>query len=324
MSCLVILAAGLGSRFGDAKQLAEFGPLQRTLMEYNICHAYDQGFSKVIFIVQKKTRSIIEKTIAPRLPPAIEVCIAEQDNFDLPQGCSLSEQTKKPLGTAHALWCARQFIDSYFCVINGDDYYSKDAFKRLADSSNTLVNVIVAFQLDKTLSKFGEVNRGLCEVNVDSASGLKYLKSVQECINIKQEMDKMSRTKKITGKITISLAQDDKSEEFKRITLNEEQSVSMNCWGFQQTFIHQIERTLLNHFSELKLSSECYLPDAVMQSLTQKSGNVNVIKTKSNWFGLTYQKDKAEVESKISELTKNGIFGSLPKRRVTHTNRDRE
>lgn len=313
MSCLVILAAGLGSRYGGAKQLVELGRLQRTLMEYNICHAYDHGFKKVIFIVQKKSRSIIEKNIIPRLPVGLEICIAEQNNHNLPQSCKLPEQSTKPLGTAHALWCAREYIDSYFCVINGDDYYSNDAFKQLASSSQTKMNVIVTFKLNKTLSKFGGVNRGLCETGVDFSSGLEQLKGIQECINIKQEINQLTRVEEITGEIYSYPMQDDLSKQLKKISLNGNQSVSMNCWGFQPAFVEQIEETLINHYEQLKLSSECYLPDAIMQAITQKSIAFKVANTNSNWFGLTYQKDKFEVESNINTLTKNGAFDSLPK-----------
>ena len=313
MSCLVILAAGLGSRFGGPKQLAEFGPLKRTLMEYNICHAYEYGFERVILIIQPQLRNVVEKTILPRLPRELKVCIAEQNNLDLPNHCTLPKGFEKPLGTAHALWCARSYIDSYFCVINGDDYYSRDAFSLLADNAHKEQSTIVSFRLDKTLSDFGGVNRGICSSFKQSNYEGDFLSRVDECLEIKKEAELIKGTlpnKKHSIEVTSSSNSEEKS---KKIILTGAELVSMNCWGFKRNFEQYLERFLVKHFSNAEKNSECFLPDVVMNCIDDNIESFTIEHSKQEWFGVTYPDDSQFVERRVTSLTDKGWFKGLDK-----------
>jgi choline kinase len=334
MSCLVILAAGLGSRFGGAKQLVEFGPLKRTLMEYNICHAYEQGFSKIVLIIQPQSRTIIEKQIVPRLPCDLEVCLAEQNNTDLPKNCLVLESFNKPLGTAHALWCARSFLTSHFSVINGDDYYSEDALKLLASSAKREQSIIVAFRLDKTLSEFGGVNRGICKISKHFDSESSSLVAVQECLDIKREQaeikgylstltnkQKANNLLALNKKLDLNKVLDlneqlDSNQQLEPTILTGQELVSMNCWGFKQSFIQRIEQFLVKHFGQSQHSPECYLPDVVMHSINNKLDKFLVERTDQNWFGLTHPEDSSLVETNISKLSAVGMFHTLTNKMI--------
>lgn len=302
MNCLVILAAGLGSRFGGAKQLVEFGPLQRTLMEYNICHAYDAGFRKVVLVVQAASRMLIENQILPRLPKDLKVHIVEQNNQRLPNQQVELESFNKPLGTAHALWCAKPFLESDFSVINGDDYYSSKAFRLLANPSQCDHAAIVAFHVDRTLSDYGGVNRGICDVIIEPNNSREYLTGVRECIDIKRE------GKMISGSFKFG---ENRVENNQRIILNESDLVSMNCWRFKHSFIALLESEIERHFKDLNSPSECFLPDVVMQSIKRDSASYIVEKSSQAWFGLTYKEDQRLVDKNVTELTSLGAFKTL-------------
>jgi len=289
MSNLVILAAGLGSRFGGNKQLAEFGPQQLTLMEYNLINAVNAGFKRVIFVIRPELEHLLRQQVISRLPKGIAYDFAVQSFDDLPLGCTLPEQRKKPLGTAHALWCCRRLIKDSFAVINADDFYGKQAFALLLKQTSESPKdyLMVAYQLQNTLSDFGGVNRGLCQL-----SKLNYLIAIEECEQIK------ANDQDISGVL---------SSNNSHIELSPESLISMNCWFFNPDIFVALEQALTELLISIKsrqldVNQECYLPSVVMQQIEQNNTKVKVLSTDDSWFGLTYPQDSKQVDKKVTAL----------------------
>ncbi|RHW76587.1 NTP transferase domain-containing protein [Colwellia sp. RSH04] len=287
MKTLVILAAGLGSRFGGDKQLTEFGPQSKTLMEYNIIHAVEAGFERCLFVIRPALQSFFDKQIVPRLPKSLTVDFVHQTTHDLPLNCSIAETRQKPLGTAHALWCCRKKLTGNFAVINADDYYGADCFNQLILHYQHTTNnyLMVAYQLEQTLSQFGGVNRGICKLSDHNT-----LLSIEEGKNI------IEHNHKITAIF---------SDHTRELTDNN--LVSMNCWLFTSDIFSAIEQVLCSLLSndavdKLNQSAECYLPDVVMSQINTVQKQVKVVTTSAKWFGLTFREDTDLVEEKITAL----------------------
>ena len=305
MTTLVILAAGLGSRFGGNKQLAEFSSANLTLMECNICHAIDAGFTKVIFIIRPELRILFTEQVLPKLTDKIAVVFVEQNINDLPKIISLPKGRTKPLGTAHAIWCCRNNIDSNFAVINADDYYGKSAFILLLQNSKNVPehHLMVAFQLEKTLSEFGGVNRGFCQFDSNNL-----LLSIDECHDIKSIIS--DDRQKITGRL---------GHHNERIELDPLSLTSMNCWSFTLDIFPALEAyiidTINNYAKDSDISKvnnfECYLPNVVMQQIAQQKKAVKLLTSNDSWFGLTFPEDVELVERNISILHQQNAFVTL-------------
>lgn len=294
LTTLVILAGGNGSRFGGPKQFACFGHLQRTLMEYNIYHAIEAGFSHAVFITQASQKAILAREIIPRLPEKIAVSIVIQANNIIPQRCYVSPERTKPLGTAHALWCAKDYIKGRFVVVNADDYYGPQAFVQLqhwnkhlqSDSFNNRY-AMVAYLVENTLSEHGGVNRGLCEY--DSEMCLKHIKEVESIRQVRE-----GKTPAIQGDIVSTK---------KTITISPNSLVSMNCWAFDKCIFPAIERILIDTFViDTDKKIECFLPEVVMSQLVNEHIKVNILVSKDDWFGVTYAEDSISVDSKINQI----------------------
>jgi len=283
MTTLVILAAGLGSRFGGNKQFVEFGQQQLTLMEYNIINAADAGFTRIIFVIRPELTDTLTQQVLNRLPKNINYDIAFQTFEHLPKGCSVPQERTKPLGTAHALWCCHHLLDSSFAVINADDYYGKQAFSLLLTQAKLTPNnhLMVAFALQNTLSDFGGVNRGLCQLSKNNE-----LQSIQECLHIQQGSNGITGIPQNTAK---------------EINLDANQLISMNCWYFTTDIITLLAEeisTMLNSSANIK--SECYLPEVVMKQIKAQHKTVSVLASNEQWFGVTYPQDAEQVNQKIS------------------------
>lgn len=288
---LVILAAGQGSRFGRAKQFVQFGPKQITLMEYNIIQAVKAGIQKVIFITQASQQATLTQQVLPRLPNGIKASIVLQEISNLPTNCGVAKNRIKPLGTAHALWCAKEAIKGGFIVINADDYYGEQAFANIQALAPDEIG-LVAFELGKTLSEHGGVNRGLCSHTNNQ------LESIKEVIDITQVDDKNCQG--ICAGEPLSLAKT--------------QLVSMNFWRLTPAIFDCIEAQLIKHFpSEAaniseQTTQEVYLPDTIFAYMAETHACVTLLTSQDAWFGVTYAADSPSVEQALNTLSSNGAF----------------
>lgn len=292
---LVILAAGLGSRFGGNKQLEQFTPGNLSLIECNVCHAIDAGFTEVCFIIRPELQTLFIEKIIPKIQGKITITICYQSMNQLPKGVQIPSDRSKPLGTAHAIWCCKNSIKGNFAVINGDDYYGKSAFTTLIKHHHKKSQsfAMVAYPLGKTLSKSGHVNRGLCHIDTENK-----LTSIKEYIEITEHQGQ------IIGKQTTQSPSD---------KLPYESLTSMNCWFFTQEIFPLLGQFITDEISAESSykTRECYLPEAVMTAIRSNKQVVEVLKAHDNWFGLTYPEDKGIVESKISQLYQQRAFASL-------------
>jgi len=278
---LVVLAAGLGSRFGGNKPLAGFGPNNTTLLELNMFNAYQAGCRHIVLIIAPNAQSLFEQQFNQKFSADLTIEYAFQELNNLPDNCPITIERQKPLGTAHALWCCRHLLKRPFVVTNGDDYYGASAFitaqSHCEDNSKNWG--VVAYEVANTLSNFGGVNRGLCEVNAQQ-----HLVSINECYNISLVDEK------IKGELDTS-----------SIELAANQLVSMNFWLLTPSIFDVLSRHIQSFFLNFSTSNECQLPDAIEQSLTHQT--ISVLVSDSQWFGLTYPQDKDWVTTQLNALT---------------------
>jgi len=288
---LVILAAGMASRYGSMKQVEGFGPSGETIMDYSIFDAIRAGFGKVVFIIRKEFAENFKTIFEPKLRNRIatEYVFQELDSFT--NGYVASKERTKPWGTAHAVLCAKDVVKEPFAVINADDFYGSNAFKNAAAFLNKGVThtnfAIVGYDLVKTLSEHGTVNRGVC--SLDSKGNLA---AVTERINISRK----------DGKI---ISEDGlEPKEFSPST-----RVSMNFWCFDGSYFsytQQLFNAFLTQFGQ-ELKSEFFIP-IVADQFIQEGGTIEVIPTSSSWFGVTYKEDAPFVQNSINELIKSGEY----------------
>lgn len=292
---LLILAAGMGSRYGKLKQMDAFGPNGETIIDYSLYDAINAGFGKVVFIVRDFFKQEFETYFRNKLAGKIEMEFVSQELTNVPDGCTFNQERQKPWGTAHAIWVAKKFINEPFGVINADDYYGVESFKQLADfltesfDNNTTDYSVVAYYLRNTLSDHGTVNRGVCQVNSDGN-----LIDVEECVKIKRDDDGIIRYPD--------------GDDF--VTLDENTLVSMNMWGFLPSYFAYCDRlfkTFLDKDGD-KLTSEFYIPSIIDTLIKENALNVKVLDTESDWFGVTYQEDKPFVMEKITQLIDAGVY----------------
>ena len=281
---LVILAAGLGRRFGGDKQLATVGNTGKPLMYFSVMDAYQAGVRQLVLVINHQIEQALVSQFLPLLPADLTVSLVRQRMDDLPRVCKAGFR-EKPWGTGHALWSARKDVPAASIVINADDYYGPGAMKRLVSHfENSTDWALVSFRLGNTLSEFGLVNRGLCE----ESEG--FLVSVKECLSIKQ-VDGVIR-----GEV-----------DGKSVRLEPEQAVSMNIWGFGPDIFPCLENGLIRFFDRTEDQSEAefYLPTQVMASIKGGDNRVRVYQSRDKWQGITYWEDHerlAEVFSDKREL----------------------
>lgn len=276
LPCLVVLAAGMGSRFGGDKQLAVLGTTERTILHFSVMDAYDAGVRQVVLVVRQAIIKAMQQQVLAYFPADLQVQLVVQALDDLPVATVGSAARQKPWGTAHALWCARQYLQLQPCiVINADDYYNVQAMQLLIKhfSSATAGWAMVAFQLCQTLSAFGGVNRGICQVQQGQ------LQSVSEWTDIQQQQQRLQ------GR--------DASGEIR--SLSAEQPVSMNIWGFTPNIVPILTQALTAFLQQPPVgNAECYLPAVVDQAINQGQ-QLQVYLSQQRWFGVTYPDDLAEV-----------------------------
>lgn len=290
---LVVMAAGMGSRYGGLKQLDKLGPNGETIIEYSIFDAYKAGFKRVIFIIKESFYDDFDKLVGSKFKDLLEVKYAFQSLEDIPKGFSVPEDRIKPWGTAHAVWCARNLIDSSFAVINADDYYGKHSYKVMY---NFLINLegdsnysMVGYKLSQTISLNGAVSRGLCTLNENSE-----LLEIEEQTQIEAYDNGIHYTE----------------DGLNWVDVSPDTIVSMNLWGFPRKFIDAIDENLtkfLKHtLKSSPLKGEYYLPSVVKNQIENNLVNVKVLLTDSQWFGITYKEDKEYVQAQLAKISDLG------------------
>ncbi|MDR0555325.1 MAG: hypothetical protein LBG76_11100 [Treponema sp.] len=294
---LVVLAAGVGSRYGGLKQMDRIGKSGEVLLDYSVYDAKRAGFTKVVFIIRRDIEKDFREIVLDRIGPTIPCELAFQDMDSLIPADILEESSRigrtKPWGTTHALLCAKGKIDAPFAVINADDFYGREAFEVLGaylSSPDVQDGAIVPYSLHKTLSPQGTVARGVCGIQ----NG--YLTSVDELTAIAREGDRIFNT----------------GADGTKRELSEDTPVSMNFWGFPARIFPDLQR----YFDEFlavsgkQLKTECYLPLAADWFIKNKLLNIRVLRADSDWFGVTYKEDRESAVKRISSLVEEGVYPS--------------
>lgn len=293
---LLILAAGMASRYGSMKQIDGFGPNQETIIDYSIYDAIKAGFGKVSFIIKEEFVENFKSIFEPKLKGKIETDYVFQD-FDLSKfGISRVVERAKPWGTAHAVLSAKDQVREPFCVINADDYYGYDSFKKMAEFLMSEVTderfALMGYQVDKTLSDYGTVSRGVCVVNDEGN-----MSSVTERTKV--------FFKDVNGEKKVFFEEDGVETELPNTA-----RVSMNFWGFTPAVFKKSE-DLLKDFVEANHEnpkSEFFIPLVADELIKEGKTTFTVIPTASKWFGVTYKEDKPIVQESISKLIKEGVY----------------
>ncbi len=295
---LVIMAAGIGSRFGKGiKQLTPVGPSGELIMDYSVHDAAEAGFDKVVFILRKEILDEFHRKIGKAISSKIKIDYAFQELDDLPEGFTCPADRIKPWGTGQAILCCKGVVDGPFAVVNADDYYGKEPYRLIYDylsakeeENDDILDICAAgFILGNTLSEHGGVTRGICSLD-DTG----YLTGIDETKNI---------IKIPTGAAVI--------RDGIEIPIDPASKVSMNMWGFESKFIDYLERgfrEFLGNLEEGDISTEFLLPIFIDQLIKSKEAKVKVLPTDATWFGVTYQEDKPPVIEAFAKLVKDGVY----------------
>lgn len=294
---LLIMAAGMGSRFGGLKQIEPVGPSGEFMIDYSIYDAIKAGFNKVVFIIKEENYDIFEETVGKRIKNYINVEYCFQKINDLPAGYNVPSDRIKPWGTAHAILAAKNNISENFAIINADDFYGRDAFIEVAKFLKTATvktpkeYAVVGYNVLNTLTENGSVKRGICEEDCG------YLKKLTESLVEKRE-------NKIVAKPL------DGSHEFE---VSSNTRVSMNMFGFTPDLFNYIEDNFQTFLEENKKSlstCEYLIPDLVEKAIKESYAQVKLLETTAKWQGITYREDKEKVVKEINKLIENNIYPS--------------
>lgn len=297
---LVIMAAGIGSRFGGGiKQLAPVGPNGEIIMDYSIYDAMEAGFDKVVFVIRKDLEKDFKEVIGNRIEKRVEVAYAYQEVSDIPEKYREKfTERSKPWGTGQAILCCKDVVDSPFLVINADDYYGKNAFKEAysyltsMEDTGKMQICMVSFVLKNTLSDNGGVTRGICEVD---ETGM--LAGIKETHNIEKDEDR-----------AVIKTEDGFTE------LDPDSPVSMNMWGLTPEFMNILDSgfdRFLNETSREDLKAEYLLPTIIGDLLQEGKLGVRVLKSHDQWFGVTYKEDRESVTDALGKLIADGVYPSV-------------
>ena len=283
---LLVMAAGMGSRYGGLKQLDAVGPSGETIIDYSVYDAIQARFNKVVFIIRKDFEDEFKSQITDKYSGKIQVEFAFQDLHDLPDGFTCPEGRNKPWGTGHAILAAADLIHEPFVAINGDDFYGRESFKVVADYylSGADDFSMVAFQLDKTLSTFGGVTRGLCTVK-------------------EGKLDTVIETGELQRK-------EQGVTSDRNIKLDGSEPVSMNVWGFTPVLFKYLKTMFVGFLNDEgnKLKSEYLIPSVVNDLIKSGREEVHVLRSASSWFGITYKDDRPFVMGEIQKLIDRGTY----------------
>lgn len=289
---LVIMAAGVGSRYGGPKQLEPIGPNGETLSEYSVYDAIKAGFTKVVFILNEQIEKTFRDVVGRRIEKQCETQYVVQRLELLPPGFSVPVERKKPWGTAHAVLCCKDVVGSPFAVINADDFYGRGAFSAMARALSELQDgegCLIAYRVEKTLSRYGPVTRGICEVDEDG-----YLVRIEERRGVQKVGEKI-------------VARHNNEE----VEIPSGTVVSMNMWGFTPAIFDELwvrfPRFLQKHVKDIE-TAEFLLPEVIGEFVQEGRLRVKVILTDEQWFGITYREDREEAKEKIRELIAQGLY----------------
>lgn len=288
MATLLVLAAGMGSRYGGLKQLDKMGPNGETIMDYSVRYALESGFNKVVFVIRSIMEEDFKQYVLPRYTDKIEVQYVFQELTMLPEGFSVNPERQKPYGTAHAILVAKDAVKEPFAVINADDFYGKEAFRVMA---NFLLNepasvpstyAMVGYRLDKTLSKNGTVSRGVCSTNSEG-----YLTTIVE-------NRKLGYTDKGIENI----------EEGLYGLYQGDEPVSMNFWGFTPDFFDCLNDLFVDFLNKNQdnIKAEYPIPDVISYLMNNNKAQIKVLKCDAEWFGVTYKEDRPDVVERLKHV----------------------
>jgi len=292
---LVILAAGMGSRYGSLKQIDAIGPSGEAIIDYSIYDAIRAGFEKVTFIIRKNIEQDFREVFGEKLKGKIETEYAFQELDMVPEGISFPPDRVKPWGTGHAVWVVKDYVREPFAVINADDFYGAGSYRAMADYLSRQDGTaganycMMGYQIEQTLSDFGSVSRGICE-----SDGEDFLISVVERTDIV----------KAEGRIYF------KDDKMGPLSLRGDELVSMNIWGFTPSVFEYLEHAFSDFFRKNsgKLKAELYIPSVVNDMVAGHKANVKILPAKDQWFGVTYKEDKQIAIENINKLIKKGIY----------------
>lgn len=292
---LVIMAAGMGSRYGGLKQIDPIGSQGEIIMDFSVYDAIQAGFKKVVFIIKKENELDFKETIGDRLSKIIDVSYVYQQLDNLPSGYEVPTDRVKPWGTGHAILCCKDVVDGPFAAINADDYYGQEAFKLVYDylkyhqDDEKYRYTMVGYVLENTLTDHGYVARGICE----SQDG--YLTGIKERTHIERKDD---------------LVQFLEGDTYTPV--DPTCTVSMNLWGFTSSFFNELEMRFTQFLDHAlindPLKAEYFLPNVVGTLINEESATVKVLESKDKWYGVTYKEDKPVVVAAIQALKEKGIY----------------
>lgn len=296
---LVVMAAGMGSRYGGLKQIDPVDEYGNIIIHYSLFDAYRAGFRKVIFIIKPELEETFKEVIGPKVAEKMEICYAHQILSDIPEGYAVPEGRTKPWGTAHAALAARKLVDGPFTIINADDYYGVGAFQTLYDYLCTHPDIpgcyeyaMVGYLLKNTVTENGSVARGVCTSNAQG-----YLETVVE------------RTKIVKGEQMPRFTEDDGATW---TDLPNETLVSMNFWGFTRSYLDEAEARFSAFLEETAqknpLKGEYYIPSVVNQLLAEEKARVRVLSSPDKWYGVTYKEDKPVVVEALARMRREGLY----------------
>jgi UTP-glucose-1-phosphate uridylyltransferase len=290
---LLILAAGMGSRYGGLKQIEPVGPNGETILEYSVFDAIRAGFGKVVFVIRESFAEDFKARFEPKMKGKIQIEYVYQEINKLPEGFELPEGREKPWGTGHAVLMAKDAIHEPFAAINADDFYGAEAYQALSKHLISSVHpdkyAMVGYQLSNTLSEFGTVSRGICVADSDN-----HLAQITETHKIRQGNNQF-------------LCESDTGET---VELTGKEIVSMNFWGFHPAIFEHIENQFVDFLkTNIHLpKSEFYIPFVVFEMIRKGQVCVEVLRADSPWFGVTYKEDKPFVVEQIQRLTDQGVY----------------
>ncbi|WP_297100831.1 sugar phosphate nucleotidyltransferase [uncultured Draconibacterium sp.] len=289
---LLVLAAGMGSRYGGLKQMDPIGPSNETIIDYSIYDAIEAGFGKIVFVIRESFAQEFKALFNSKIAGRIEVEYVTQEIDKVPQHSKYNPEREKPWGTGHAILMAKNCINEPFAVINADDYYGAGAFKTMADflatEASDKENCMIGYHLKNTISENGSVSRGVCSIDENG-----FLKAVNERTHIEQTRDGIAY-----------------KENDQWISLAADTTVSMNFWGFTPQLFKHLEAQFITFLEERgdELKSEFYIPFVVSEIIKSGVTQFKVLKSDAQWFGVTYSEDKAKAVKAINSLIDKNVY----------------